>query len=48
VVQMHFWTFRDELTISACFNRSFYEASFVSQILEQVTRKVLEGLVMNE
>ncbi|KAI1074997.1 hypothetical protein F5B20DRAFT_417192 [Whalleya microplaca] len=43
-LQFHLWTWRDELTIAACFNESFYEKDFVNGVLDQVKGELISGL----
>lgn len=35
-VEVHVWTFQGRLTLSACFNESFYEGSFVQIFLSKI------------
>ncbi|KAL7622879.1 hypothetical protein AAE478_006558 [Parahypoxylon ruwenzoriense] len=42
-VQFHVWSWRDELTLGACFNNSFYEESFVVEVLDKVIEQLLVG-----
>lgn len=43
-IQFHVWSWRDELNIAACFNQSFYDQSFVAEVLERVTEELQTGL----
>lgn len=43
-LQCHVWTFRDKLTIQACFNETYYNKSFVASFLADVRSEVLVGL----
>lgn len=43
-LQCHVWTFKDQLTIQGCFNTSFYDRKFVSEVLEKVKAELIEGL----
>ncbi|KKY38535.1 hypothetical protein UCDDA912_g01372 [Diaporthe ampelina] len=40
----HVWTWRDQLTLAAVFNTSYYEEAFVKQVMEDVKRNLLSGL----
>lgn len=42
--QMYFWTFRDRIKFSACYNEAFYEIEKVEQILDSTRHEVLRGL----
>ncbi|KAI2634087.1 hypothetical protein GGS26DRAFT_29936 [Hypomontagnella submonticulosa] len=42
-VQFHVWSWKGELSLAACFNKSFYEESFVVDVLEKVKRELLSG-----
>ncbi|KAJ4186732.1 hypothetical protein NW755_007464 [Fusarium falciforme] len=43
-LQCHVWTFKDQLTIQGCFNTSFYDRKFVSEVLDKVKAELIEGL----
>lgn len=43
-LQCHVWTFRDKLTVQACFNEAYYNKSFVANFLANVRSEVLVGL----
>lgn len=43
-VQLHVWSWRDELRLGASFNQTFYKESFVAEFLNQVVEELLEGL----
>ncbi|KAF4983856.1 hypothetical protein FDECE_17207 [Fusarium decemcellulare] len=43
-LQCHVWTFKDQLTIQGCFNTSFYDRSFVSEVLQKVKDELVAGL----
>ncbi|KAJ0106744.1 hypothetical protein J7T55_001268 [Diaporthe amygdali] len=43
-VQFHVWSWRDELRLGASFNQSFYEKSFVVELLDQIMEELFRGL----
>lgn len=43
-IQFHVWSWRDELNIAACFNQSFYDESFVSELLDKIVKELETGL----
>ncbi|ROW01917.1 hypothetical protein VMCG_05515 [Cytospora schulzeri] len=43
-VQFHVWSWRDELNIAACFNQSFYDQSFVAEVLDRIVKELQTGL----
>lgn len=40
----HVWTWRDQMTLAAVFNTSYYEEAFVNQVMEDVKQNLLSGL----
>ncbi|KAH6678003.1 hypothetical protein B0J14DRAFT_687862 [Halenospora varia] len=47
-IQFHVWAWKDELSIGASFNQSFYEKSFVVEVLGKVVKELLTGLGIDE
>ncbi|KAJ4420473.1 hypothetical protein N0V82_004350 [Gnomoniopsis sp. IMI 355080] len=43
-VQFHVWSWRDEFRLGVSFNKSFYEKTFVANLLDQVVEELLTGL----
>ena len=43
-VELHVWTFHDDLTLSASFNGKFYEAEFIESFLSKIRTILLQGL----
>lgn len=43
-VQCHLWTFRDRMTIQACYNESYYEKDFIAKLLGNIVQELLVGL----
>ncbi|KAM5344425.1 hypothetical protein ACJ41O_012961 [Fusarium nematophilum] len=43
-IQTYVWTFRDQLTVEACYNQSFYEREFILEVLDKVKAALLAGL----
>ena len=43
-MQFHTWSWRDEITLSLCFNQSFYDDAFAQDILGKVAKELLVGL----
>ncbi|KAI0470467.1 hypothetical protein GGR56DRAFT_668206 [Xylariaceae sp. FL0804] len=43
-LQFHVWSWKDELGIAACYNRSFYENACVADVIAKVREEVLAGL----
>ncbi|MCJ1307925.1 hypothetical protein MMC25_001573 [Agyrium rufum] len=48
VIMIHVWTREGRLTFSACYNREFYDASFVKTVLETVKQELVKGLGIHE
>ncbi|KAK7919958.1 short chain dehydrogenase family protein [Apiospora marii] len=42
-IQFHVWTWNGQLTLSACFNQSYYERQFVDGVVDQVLKELREG-----
>ncbi|CAJ2505692.1 Uu.00g130860.m01.CDS01 [Anthostomella pinea] len=42
-LQFHVWSWKGELRIAACFNRSFYEGAFVTDVIGKVREELLAG-----
>ena len=43
-VELHVWTFHDDLTLSATFNENFYEGEFIESFLSRIQAILLKGL----
>lgn len=43
-LECHSWTFNGKLTLSTCYNTSFYEVGFVEEVLWRVRYELLAGL----
>ncbi|KAH8761075.1 hypothetical protein F5883DRAFT_678826 [Diaporthe sp. PMI_573] len=47
-VQFHVWSWRDELRLGASFNQSFYEKSFVEELLGKIVEELFRGLEIQD
>ena len=43
-IQFHVWSWKDELSIGASYNKSFYEENFVVRVLDLVAKELQTGL----
>ncbi|KJZ73658.1 hypothetical protein HIM_06991 [Hirsutella minnesotensis 3608] len=43
-VHFHAWTFRNELTLQACFNSNFYDRDFVVEVLDKIKQELFLGI----
>ena len=43
-VELHVWTFHDNLTLSVSFNKCFYEEEFIERFLSSIRTILLQGL----
>ena len=41
---VHFWTFKDRLTLQVVGNSSYYDDSFLNDELEEIREELLRGL----
>lgn len=41
-IQFHVWTWNSQLTLSVCFNQSYYEKQFVDRVVDTVLKELLE------